>query len=181
MLSIVAISGSNRPDSYNLNLIKYYQQHHIDEIQIQILDIDDLPMFKIVKDSDTPSKVRYINDCVRDADGIMIATTEINHSIPSNIKNVIDWLSMQPGLLKNKPTLLMGASTGPLGTVRAQMHLREILATPAINGKVTHNTECFITNADDNFDDNNHVTSQKTIDVLENLYSEFIEIINERF
>jgi chromate reductase len=68
---------------------------------------------------------------VRDADGLLIATPEYNASIPGVLKNALDWLSRPvDGIappLKGKPVAIVGASMSPLGTVRAQLSLRQIL------------------------------------------------------
>jgi chromate reductase len=54
------------------------------------------------------------------------------------LKNAVDWASRPYGdsAWKGKPAALMGASTGSLGTARAQYHLRQILVTldmPTVN------------------------------------------------
>jgi chromate reductase len=45
------------------------------------------------------------------------------------LKNAIDWASRPHGdsALNGKPAAIMGASTGAIGTARAQNHLRQIL------------------------------------------------------
>ncbi len=179
-LKIVAFCGSSKPGSYNQYLIEYLRKKYINEMNIQILDIDDLPFLKFEKLEDSPSKVKYIVESVRAADGIVIATPEINHGMTANIKNVIDWCSMYPPLLFHKPIMLMGASTGPLGTVRAQMQLREVLESPMINARVTRSTECLVVNAQDKFDEHGNLNNQKSIDVMEEQYQEFENLINER-
>ncbi len=58
----------------------------------------------------------------------MIATPEYNASISGVLKNAIDWASRPPqNPLNGKPVAIMGASTGKFGTLRAQLHLRQIL------------------------------------------------------
>ncbi|WP_048702439.1 NADPH-dependent FMN reductase [Companilactobacillus ginsenosidimutans] len=179
-MKIVAFCGSSKPGSYNQNLIKYLRKKYINEMNIQILDIDDLPFLKFMKYEDLPSKVKYVCESVKASDGIVIATPEINHGMTANIKNVIDWCSMFPPLLYHKPIMLMGASTGPLGTVRAQMQLREVLESPMIDAHVTHSTECLVVNAQDKFDEHGNLNNQKSIDVMEEQYQEFAKLVNER-
>jgi len=54
---------------------------------------------------------------------------EYNAGIPGVLKNAMDWLSrVNPGVYDGKPTAMMGTSPGKLGTVRAQMQLRNQLA-----------------------------------------------------
>ena len=50
-------------------------------------------------------------------------------SIPGVLKNAIDWAPrpVESTPLDKKPIGIIGASVGPWGTTRAQMHLRQIL------------------------------------------------------
>ncbi|WP_245994792.1 NADPH-dependent FMN reductase [Companilactobacillus furfuricola] len=179
-MKVVAFCGSTKPGSYNQYLINFLRKKYINEMNLQILDIDDLPFLRFVKYADFPSKVKYMCESIKSADGLVIATPEINHGMTANIKNAIDWCSMVPSLLMHKPVMLMGASTGPLGTVRAQMQLRQVLESPMINAHVTRSIECLVTNAADLFDQNGNLTSQKSIDVMEQQFAEFKNLVNER-
>ena len=75
-------------------------------------------------------------DQVADADAVLIATPEYNHSIPGQLKNALDWLSrpLSDSPLKNKPAAVIGASTGAFGAVWAQAEARKVLA--AIGARV---------------------------------------------
>jgi chromate reductase len=67
---------------------------------------------------------------IRAADALLIATPEYNSSLPGMLKNALDWLSRPDGadaVLHRKPVAIIGASTGPFGTVRAQLALRQVL------------------------------------------------------
>ncbi len=62
------------------------------------------------------------------ASALLIATPEYNSSVSGALKNAIDWASRSPRPpLNGKPVAIMGASTGNFGTLRAQLHLRQIL------------------------------------------------------
>ena len=67
---------------------------------------------------------------LRDADGLLIATPEHNDGIPGVLTNAIEWASRLPGRspLAGKPVAVMGASPSQVGTARAQLHLRQLLA-----------------------------------------------------
>ncbi|MFU8816583.1 MAG: NADPH-dependent FMN reductase, partial [Pseudomonadales bacterium] len=65
--------------------------------------------------------------------GLLIATPEYNTSISGVLKNTIDWVTRP---VPNEPFLacfnghvaaLLSASLGPMGGIRAQAHLRQIL------------------------------------------------------
>jgi chromate reductase, NAD(P)H dehydrogenase (quinone) len=72
--------------------------------------------------------VGAFRDKLAQADAILIATLEYNSSITGALKNALDWASRSPQPpLQGKPAAIMGASTGNFGTLRAQLHLRQIL------------------------------------------------------
>jgi hypothetical protein len=49
-----------------------------------------------------------------------------------------------------------------------------------INARVTRSTECLVVNAQDKFDEHGNLNNQKSIDVMEEQYQEFENLINER-
>jgi chromate reductase len=63
-----------------------------------------------------------------EADALLIATPEYNRSLGSALKNAIDWASRSPQPpLRGMPVGIIGASIGNFGTLRSQLHLRQIL------------------------------------------------------
>jgi chromate reductase len=81
----------------------------------------------------------------------LVVTPEYNYSVPGVLKNAIDWASRPPQMpLAGKPAAIMGASSGLMGTVRAQMHLRLILG--GLNMPVMSRPEVFIREAATKFD-----------------------------
>ena len=73
-------------------------------------------------------RAREFKAKVKAADAILIVTPEYNYSVPGVLKNAIDWASRPYGTSAwdGKPVGIMGASTGMLGTARAQYHLRQM-------------------------------------------------------
>ena len=78
-MKVVAFCGSSKPGSYNQYLINFLRKKYIDEMNLQLLDIDDLPFLRFSKYADFPSKVKYMCESIKSADGLVIATPEINH------------------------------------------------------------------------------------------------------
>jgi chromate reductase len=77
-----------------------------------------------------PPAVASLRRAVAEADVLLFATPEYNASIPGQLKNAIDWLSrpFATTVLRNKPALVVGASTGAFGAVWSQAELRKVLA-----------------------------------------------------
>src|SRR5207247_7878138 len=74
-----------------------------------------------------PEPVAAFKTAIREADALLIATPEYNYGVPGPLKNAIDWASRPAAStpLKGKLALIIGASPGPGGTVRAQLALRQ--------------------------------------------------------
>jgi chromate reductase len=110
---------------------------------------------------------------VRAADALLFVTPEYNYSIPGVLKNAIDWASRPYGdnAWYGKPAAVMGASTGAIGTARAQYHLRQVFVF--LNVHAINQPEVMIGNAAERFDAQGNLrdeTSKKLIrQLLQNL------------
>ena len=80
--------------------------------------------------------MRALHDAIAGADAVLVATPEYNHSLPGQLKNALDWMSrpLADSPLRNKPTAVVGASTGLFGAVWAQAEARKVLS--AIGARV---------------------------------------------
>ncbi len=80
--------------------------------------------------------MRELREAMREADAVLIATPEYNHSIPGVLKNALDWASRPAGqsALNGTPAAAIGASTGMFGAVWAQAETRKVLG--ALGGRV---------------------------------------------
>jgi len=68
------------------------------------------------------------------------------------LKNAIDWLSrITPQPFAGKPMAVFGASGGPLGTARAQYHLRQMMVF--LDGRFVNKPEVMIGAAPSKFAD----------------------------
>jgi chromate reductase len=89
-----------------------------------------LPFYNADYDAEFPPEAVAFKESVAAVDAVLFVTPEYNRSIPGGLKNAIDWASRPYG--KNsffrKPSAVIGASPGPIGTAVAQTHLRSILA-----------------------------------------------------
>jgi chromate reductase, NAD(P)H dehydrogenase (quinone) len=128
-IHVLGISGSLRRASWNSGLLRAAGQLLPEGMSLEIFDITPIPFYN--QDLDTPDtvpdSVRQLKDRIRAADALLIATPEYNYSLPGVLKNAIDWVSRPPkdSPLAGKPLAMMGAG-GLFGTVRAQLHLRQV-------------------------------------------------------
>src|SRR5699024_7809212 len=120
-------------------LLQYMQKHFADKVEIEICEIEDIPIFDEPEDKTAPTTVQELSDKISAADGVIFATPEYDHSIPAVLKNAIEWLSYTTRPLIDKPVMIIGASLGALGTSRAQAHLRQILEAPELKALIMPN------------------------------------------
>jgi chromate reductase, NAD(P)H dehydrogenase (quinone) len=129
-LNILGVSGSLRKGSFNTGLLRAARELAPADIRLDIFDLKDIPLYNgDVEAAGDPESVSALKAAIRNADGVLFATPEYNHSISGVLKNAIDWASRDrsEGSLQGKPVAMMGAG-GMAGTARSQMHLENVLA-----------------------------------------------------
>src|SRR5690625_7936938 len=73
-MKIVGIAGSNAEFSYNHLLLNFLKKHFDSLVDIEILDIKDVPMFNQSDDQTNSEPIQYLNKKITEADGVIIAT-----------------------------------------------------------------------------------------------------------
>lgn len=178
MLKITVLIGSLRQGSYNLQLAQTMKERYINKIDLEIADIRSLPFFDQDIELNPPQVVQELLGKVATADGVFIITPEYNWSVPGVLKNAIDWLSRLDKVLIGKPVLTAGVSPGMMGTIRAQLHLREILASPGIQAKLLPpaGNEIYISSAGLKFDETtSRLVDESTLRFIDRVMEKFIE------
>lgn len=161
-LHILGICGSLRAKSYNLAALREAARLAAAEVHVEVFTLTGIPLFNQDEETTPLAPVIELKRKIRGADALLFVTPEYNHSIPGVLKNAIDWASRPPAdnAWAGKPAAIMGASTGMLGTVRAQEHLRQVLW--GLNVLVLPQPEVLITNAATRFDEEGKLTDEKT-------------------
>lgn len=151
-IKILGIVGSLRRNSFNLHTMRAAQAKAPQGVQLEIFTLDGIPPFNQDEEQQQPPKVVQLKSSILAADALLIATPEYNYSIPGVLKNAIDWATRPYGdnPFTGKPTAIMGASTGGMGTSRSQYHLRQVLT--ALNAHTLNQPEMMISHAADAFD-----------------------------
>lgn len=179
-MKVVVLVGSLRRGSFNLQLVKTIEKRYSDLFEIEIADIGILPHYN-EDDENTPSQdVKRFKVQISEADAVIICTPEFNWSIPGALKNALDWLSRVDRPLVGKPVLPMGVSQGGLGTVRAQLHLREVLASMGIQANVLPpaGNEILIGGAGQKFE-NGELAHEVTLQFLDEVMKRFVAFVKE--
>ena len=179
-IKVKAIIGSTSSTSFNLKIVEHIRKRYADQLVITPVFINDLENFSIDLESNLPANVQDFKDNVKDSDAVLFAVPEYNFSIPGALKNAIDWLSRGGDYtLQNKPAFIVGSSMGAFGSIRAQMHLREILSNPALAPVVLPGNEVYIGSVHEKINEAGELTDQATIDFLDVVVKNFIEFYNK--
>jgi chromate reductase len=123
------IVGSLATASINRTLAKALIRLAPPELEFVEIPIKDLPLYSYDYDADFPAEGRALKRAIASVDAVLFVTPEYNRSIPGGLKNAIDWASRPPGQnsFAGKPSAVIGASPGKLGTALAQQSLRAVL------------------------------------------------------
>lgn len=177
MLKLVGIAGSIADESYNRMLLQFMAMQFNHEVDIELLDINRVPMFTQDDEAVDEHAIAYLNQKIKAADGVIIATPEHNHTIPAALKNVIEWLSYKLHPFDGKPVLIVGASYQSQGTSRAQLHLRQIMEAPGVNAIVLPGNEVLVGEVKTAFNDLGMLKDQGTIDFIHGVLRKFITFV----
>lgn len=173
-IRILGIAGSLRRDSYNRAALHAATKLVPEGAILETFDLHDIPIFNQDEDQHPPAIITEFKRRIREADAILFVTPEYNYSIPGALKNAIDWASRPYGdsAWNGKPTAIMGASIGALGTARAQYHLRQILVF--LNMFPLNQPEVMIGNAAARFDQEGNLTDEKTQEFIRQLLQNLV-------
>jgi chromate reductase, NAD(P)H dehydrogenase (quinone) len=122
--------GSLAKASINRKLALALVQLAPAELELTEIAFRDLPLYSYDYDADFPPVARAFKQAIAQVDAMLFVTPEYNRSIPGGLKNAIDWASRPWGQnsFSRKPSAVIGASIGMIGTAVAQQSLRSVLS-----------------------------------------------------
>lgn len=178
-ISVLGLCGSLRFHSYNMGLLRAARDILPAGMHLHIADLGTLPLLnQDLEQAPLPQSIIHLRQQIEEADALLFATPEHNHTVPSILTNAIHWASRPPtSVLEGKPVAIMGASTGWFGTVRAQNHLRQICqATHMI---VLQRPEVFVPKAEEKFDAQGNLLDESTKQKVSLLLESFAQWIQQ--
>ena len=145
MTTLIAFSGSLRKDSFNTKVIHALPALAPSGTTIAFFDISELPLYNQDLDGETvPDIVAALRAAISEADGVVIATPEYNHSYSGATKNLIDWASrpFMKGPIIGKKSRVIGVTPGPGGAVHGAQATADLLTMlgGTVVGQVTSAT-----------------------------------------
>jgi chromate reductase len=181
-LHILAISGSLRTESFNRKALQVAKKIASElGADVQEMDLKTLAVPVFDEDLRThgfPESVMTLKHAIESSDVLLIATPEYNHSIPGPLKNAIDWASDKTNPFSGKSAAVFGASNGLNGTLRSQMHLRQVLT--ALNVELVPQPQVFIRSAREAFLPDNSLVDLKLLNQLRLLIQETFKLAQRK-
>ena len=164
--------GSLAKGSINRLLAKALVRLAPPELEMTEIAIKDLPLYSYDYDADFPPVARALKKALADVDAVLFVTPEYNRSIPGGLKNAIDWASRPWGQnsFARKPSAVIGASPGAIGTAVAQQSLRGVLCF--CNSPLMNPVEAYIHFKPGLITADGEVTDEGTVEFLRNYMSE---------
>lgn len=165
--------GSLAKASINRKLSKALIRLAPPGLQFSEIPIKDLPLYSYDYDADYPPVARALKEAIAASDALLFVTPEYNRSIPGGLKNAIDWGSRPWGKnsFAHKPSAVIGASIGAIGTALAQRSLRGVLSY--CDAPQMHAPEAYIQIAPGLLGDEGEISNPKTEEFLRNYMAEF--------
>jgi chromate reductase, NAD(P)H dehydrogenase (quinone) len=165
--------GSLATQSINRKLAEALIRLAPDELEFAEIPFRDLPLYSYDYDDDYPAVARDFKAAISASDAILFVTPEYNRSIPGGLKNAIDWASRPYGTnaFSRKPSAVIGASIGAIGTAVAQQSLRSVLSF--LNAPQMNAPEAYIQLKPGMITDEGEVTVPDTEEFLRNYMAEF--------
>ncbi|MBO0982072.1 NADPH-dependent FMN reductase [Microbacterium sp. SD291] len=169
--------GSLSQDSINRVLSKALVRLAPPSLELSEISIRDLPLYNRDDEMDPVPAVTEFKRAVEKSEGLLLISPEYNRSIPAPLKNAIDWGSRPWGhnSFARKPTGIIGASPGAIGTAVMQSSMRSVLSF--LNAPQLNAPEAYISFKPEVFGADGEVKDADTEKFLEHYMSEYAAFI----
>lgn len=141
---LVGFAGCVREESYNKAALNALQNLLPSGVELEILDIADLPSFQLTNEQSDTVDIFQVK--LHTADAVVIMTPEYKGMLPNALKNALNWASSE---LANKPVALMGIGRRT-ETELEYPQLRQLLT--CYGAHVLEQSEAYITDGSEKFD-----------------------------
>jgi NAD(P)H-dependent FMN reductase len=170
---VLAISGSTRKNSANLQLLKAFAAIAAGRLNVEIYQaIDTLPHFNPDLDViPAPPAVQTFRDKIQAAAGVVICTPEYVFTLPGSLKNALEWM-VSTTIFSGKPVALITASA--MGD-KAHEALQLVMKT--IEARFTAATQLLVRGVKGKVDDGGNITDAATRNAVAGLVSAFAGLI----
>lgn len=169
--------GSLSANSINRTLSKALIKLAPENLNFTEIPIKDLPLYNYDFEASFPPEGTALKQAIEASDGLLFVSPEYNRSIPGALKNAIDWGSRPWGgnSFACKPSGIIGASVGAIGTAVMQSNMRSVLSF--LDAPQLNSPEAYIAFNPDFYDAEGNVSDESTAKFLAHYMSEFAAFV----
>jgi NAD(P)H-dependent FMN reductase len=174
--NIFAIIGSANSNSANLKLVERIARFTANELNLTIYnDLKSLPHFDPeLSTGNPPQQIVEFRNAIEQSDGVIICTPEYIFSIPSGLKNAIEWC-ISTTIFTDKPIGLITASaSGQKGHEELQLIMKTAMS------KFTNETTLLIQGIKGKFDEQKNLNDKETHKRLSDFINAFMDLVNDK-
>lgn len=170
IFTIIGSASENSANQKIIDTLKILTNDFFDLIVFN--DLKKLPHFDPTLSTDNPPKeIRILREQIDKADGIIICTPEYVFSIPSGLKNAIEWC-VSTTVFSDKPTGLITASAnGQKGHEELQLIMKTVMT------KFTNDTTLLIQGIKGKINENGEIIDAKTLEDLTRFIDAFKNLL----
>ena len=177
MKKLIGLVGTNSTQSTNRQLLQYMKKHFAQDAKIELVEIDHLPLFNKPENYTVIPEVQAMADKIEEADGVIIATPEYDHSPTAALNNALAWLSYKVYPFIDKPVMIVGASYGTLGSSRAQIQLQQTLEAPELKARTMPSSEFLLGHSLQAFNTDGDLVYENKVEELEAIFADFLQFV----
>lgn len=168
--NVIGICGSASKGSSNLSILQWIGQSTVPEFNLEIVDgLHQLPHFQTeLTNENVPEAILDLRKKIMDADGVIFCTPEYVFSIPSGLKNMIEWCVSTTVFSDKHVGIITASTSGEKGHEELQMILKTVQA------QVSADTSLLLAGVKSKVDRNGQITKAET----EGELLEFIRAFN---
>ncbi len=126
MIKIVTILGSVRPGNNSTKALNIVHNELSSRQDASFVNVNPAELSLSLPGIENNSgDAKWLNESIKEADGILIASPEYHGGMSSVIKLILDNLTY-PSLMKEKPVSLLGVASGQIGAIKSLEQLRSV-------------------------------------------------------
>jgi chromate reductase len=174
---IFVINGSASENSSNERLIERIADLTKDRLELTVFnDLKKLPQFDPKLSSENPpASIVDFRKKIDEADGVIISTPEYIFSVPSGVKNAIEWC-VSVVVFTDKP---LGIVTASAHGAKGHEELKMIMAT--VGAKFTDDTTLLIQGIKGKINLEGEITHAETKAALQNFTAHVEKLLTQQF
>ncbi len=172
MKSVLAISGSTRNHSTNWKILEHISKLYQNKVVVDIYeDLNKLPHFDpVLKESEIPESIKSFLTKIDQADGILISTPEYVFSLPSVLKNALEW-TVAETILSYKPiAFIVASSSGKMAFESLDIILKTLVQQP-----IPEKSKLLIQGAKGRIDGNGRVKDEKILAQIKSVIDNLVQ------